>query len=193
MNASVNSNGFAIVLQKLRKLPAEIDAAGERALKAGLLYAVGVVQRDFLQGPRPLRLGEITARLRNSITSRTERGEKGVIGHMGTNVKYGAFHEYGFRGIQSVRSHVRVTKQFNGAGNAVDTRSPVYDPKGKLVGFKQSRKASSGKLKSGGVGIAFVKAHNRNVNYKGRPFIRPGLTKSMPVIMRHLGDELSKI
>ena len=49
-----------------------------------------------------------TGRLRRSITQRveTEAGGK-IVGLVGTNVKYGRVHEFGFKGAQKVKAHTR--------------------------------------------------------------------------------------
>ncbi len=61
------------------------------------------VQRDYLRGPRPERLGVVTGRLLRSITqggadsrSRFESTATSAIAYVGTNVDYGAGWEYGF-------------------------------------------------------------------------------------------------
>jgi HK97 gp10 family phage protein len=51
--------------------------------------------KDYLTGPRPVKLGVVTGRLRSSITSRAEWKGRKLLGIVGTNVFYGKFHEEG--------------------------------------------------------------------------------------------------
>lgn len=73
---------------------------------------------------------------------------------VGTNISYGAYHEFGFRGVANVRGHMRRGHQ--------------------------------------------VRAHTRNVNYAGRPYLRPALDdifgtgRAVQVIKTVLEDEIKK-
>lgn len=49
--------------------------------------------------------------LRRSITSKVKQSSTGVYGIVGTNVVYGAVHEFGFSGRQNVKAHLRKVKQ----------------------------------------------------------------------------------
>ena len=51
-----------------------------------------------------------TNNLRGSIHQEVIRDGSGIVGRVGTNVEYAAFHEYGFNGAQSVREHMRTIK-----------------------------------------------------------------------------------
>ena len=52
-----------------------------------------------------------TNNLRGSIHQEIIRDGSGIVGRVGTNVEYAAFHEYGFNGTQSVREHVRTIRR----------------------------------------------------------------------------------
>lgn len=51
-----------------------------------------------------------TGRLRRSINYRVQEQSNGVFGFVGTNVKYGAAHEYGYAGVVNVKAHLRKSK-----------------------------------------------------------------------------------
>lgn len=51
-----------------------------------------------------------TNNLRGSIHQEVIRDGSAIVGRVGTNVEYAAFHEYGFNGAQSVREHMRTIK-----------------------------------------------------------------------------------
>jgi phage gpG-like protein len=63
-----------------------------------------------------------TGTLRRSINRQTIVDGGTVIGTVGTNVRYAAVHEYGFRGNVSVRSHVRSTQSGGTANVRAHTR-----------------------------------------------------------------------
>lgn len=97
-----------------------------------------------------------TGRLRRSINYKYRESGDTMTGSVGTNVIYGAFWELGPRkSTANVRAHVR----------NMEARSTYLLRKGKQ---------KSGKLAS--QGIAFVKAHTRDIgNIKARPFLKPEL------------------
>lgn len=185
------NRNVSLVLQKARKIPERIEGAIEVGMKRGLVMVISISQLEFLQGPRPGRLGERTARLRQSITSRVERTKGKVRGQVGTNVSYGAFHEFGFRGIEKVRAHTRTIATLNGEGKSVDSRRLVKDRAGNIVGFRESRKRAAGRLQDGVVFVQFVRAHDRKVDYRGRPFIRPALDKGLPLVIGEIEKEIA--
>jgi hypothetical protein len=93
-----------------RQLVAKFQAAGP-AMKLDLdktVQKLGFalqlrVQRDYLRGPRPGRLGVVTSRLITSITqgaadsrSRFESTATTAYSYVGTNVSYGEMWENGF-------------------------------------------------------------------------------------------------
>lgn len=191
ITTTVSGRNFGLVLKGVEQLPATVDAAAAAGLKKGLEFAVGVVQREFLSGPRPTKLDVRTVRLRNSITKSVEvRPGRGVVGWVGTNVLYGAFHEFGFSGIQKVRAHTRVTSQTDGDGGALDQRRKFFGKAGEFIGYRESRKRAAGRQTSGFVEFGKVKAHDRRLDYKGRPFVHPGVTKALPVILKEVSDAI---
>ena len=82
----VQSNADRAALRLVSVDARVLEAAG-RGLQRGLTWAVARSQTGYLQGPRPKRLGEVTGRLLQSITSHVfPREGAHVRGAMGTNV-----------------------------------------------------------------------------------------------------------
>lgn len=195
MSVKVSSN-YPLVLRKLTGLAPALRPVVARAIKRGLLLTAGVTQKEYLSGPRPRRLGVVTTRLRNSISTETKDDGREIVGRIGTNVVYGAFHEFGFHGSQAVKSHSRIVGISGKIGGKQVTltklsalRGAIKDKGGKIVGYKRSiAQAMRGQA---GITAATqqVKAHTRNVNYSGRPYLRPALQQMMPKIEQLiLGD-----
>ena len=158
----IQNRNVALVITKAGVLPAKINDAAEAGLKLGLEAVVDISKREFLQGPRPARLGEVTGRLRQSVGYQVQRQDGKIIGTVGTNVVYGAYHEFGFKGFAHVKGFPRV------------------------IGKKGKASATFKEVQS-------VSAHNRQVDYKGRPFVRPALLKGMPIVVAQINKALSKI
>lgn len=190
MKARITLKNSAIVLRELRELDERTLQAAETGLRRGLLEAVSITQREFLSGPRPSKLDVVTTRLRNSISSEVKRVPgRGVIGRIGSNVKYAAFHEFGFHGVINVKSHQRVIEVFGKKGGTVDPRRAILDKAGNVIGFKESKGKAARRRGLEFVG-GVVKSHTRNVNYAGKPFVRPALKKATPRILEAIRAEL---
>jgi hypothetical protein len=189
IKAKIAGRNVALVISASEGLPERVMAAGSIGLARGLQGVVAISQREYLQGPRPGRLGERTARLRQSIVSKVERDGDRVIGVIGTNVSYGAFHEFGFHGVEQVRGHSRVVKTLSAAGAEVDTRRLFKDKAGVVIGFRESR-ASAARRGGQRTVTQYVKEHQRRVDYAGRPFVRPALLQGMPMVISEIRKEL---
>lgn len=174
--ATVVTN-YPIVVARLGALPAAAAAAIGRGLRRGLEYTRSIVQREYLQGPRPTRLGERSTRLRQSITTGVTSTSDHVQGRIGTNVEYAAFHEFGFHGIQNVRAHTRVVGFKKPPKNLGKLRGAIHDSEGRFVGYKRTLSQVAARRPSAGAVMQHVSAHTRKVNYRGRPFIRPALVR----------------
>src|SRR5437879_1550606 len=107
LNAKITERNFAVVLKSAQTIEPRLLAVGARGLARGLQGAISVIQLQFLDGPRPGKLGIKTGRLIKSIVSEVSPSERGVVGRVGTNVVYAPFHEFGFHGAQEVRAHTR--------------------------------------------------------------------------------------
>jgi phage gpG-like protein len=202
------------VIQRLQNLPGALDTAVATGLARGLQRTIAVAQLNYLSGPRPGKLDVRTQRLRNSISAEVEkdsvvvaieanggatfpvtRGSGDIIGRIGSNVEYAAFHEFGFHGIINVKAHARVISTLDVAGNPIDQRRRVTDKSGKLIGYKESRAAAAAKT---GSRAAFVfqqnvRAHGRHVDYAGRPYIRPALEETLPTITAEISREIKLV
>lgn len=190
MNIVVKAGGVATITEQIHSMDSGMLTKAARGLARGLEHVIQVASLQYLSGPRPQRLDVVTTRLRKSITRRVIQTADSVRGVVGTNVVYAGYHELGFRGAVSVRAHTRtVAESLNGL--TLDSRRPIRDKIGNLVGFKENRTKAS--RRNGTVGLTQqVNAHTRNVNYAGRPFLSPALKSSLPIIVREIRAELSK-
>lgn len=182
MQASVKLVGTQLVIRQLDALDGKVRLAATQALSRGMQYAAGVSQRSFLRGPRPAKLGVVTGRLFGSITSRTTDEGDRIVGAIGTNVPYGRFHEEGFHGTQSVRSHTRVVRQISGGGKLIAGRIGDIGTPAPV----RASKAGAAKQKGGLVEFGRVSAHTRTLNYAGKPFLKPALQATLPRILREV-------
>lgn len=190
MNAKIKETGLTQAIKNVAGVERFVLNAAAKGLRRGLEYAVTIARREFLSGPRPARLDIVTGRLRGAMSYSVDPPtDRGVVGRFGNNVAYAAYHEFGFRGTMQVRAHTRVMQQLNAAGAAIDTRHFLRRSDGDARPT-QSRKEGARKQQSGTVVVQFVKAHSREVNYAGRPFARPALTKARPFIVRAIVAEL---
>lgn len=196
MNVSVREQGTTLAIQGLGDLGAAAMQAAGKGLARGLQLAISRAQRAYLTGPRPGRLGVVTGRLRGSLSHQVDVGTDRVVGRVGTNVPYGAYHEFGFRGVVSVREHTRTHSVTTRGGKAVDIsgrRGAVIDKGGRLVGYRRGYGATAAKLDNVVLGTGKVKAHQRRVEYAGRPFLRPALRDTSPQIVAAIQSELRKM
>lgn len=124
------------------------------------------VKKDKLSGPRPQLLGVKTGRLRRSITANVSgQGTPEVSGVVGTNVRYGRAHEFGFDGTVSVRAYVRAR-----VGQVKDARRLT----------KSARATSSAVIQ--------VSPHTRKMHVPERSYLRSSLREMKPEIMQALAD-----
>jgi len=201
MNTKVTSN-MPLVVARLGQIAGDQRKAVAKGLRRGLELTRSMSQRDYLSGPRPTRLGVVTTRLRNSMTTRVQDTGNAIEGIIGTNVPYAPFHEFGFHGAIQVRAHTRISGATAGAKlNLRKLRGPIYSPVmnsdgikvGKqLVGHRRSARTVVGDLSHGVVNIQMVKAHERHVDYSGRPFIRPAIYRMLPKIGELVIAELKR-
>jgi hypothetical protein len=184
-----------VVLQGLRELDDKFLEAAAKGLRRGLEKVSTVAQREYLSGPRPERLDVRTRRLRNSISYDVRvTPKRGVIGRIGSNVAYARYHEFGFHGVQQVRAHKRVLHIRNAQGQEIELRRAWRDREKNFLGWRDSkiaalqRDAQSKRKKKASVFASSqnVSAHERKVNYAGRPYIAPALKKCEPFIREQI-------
>lgn len=211
MSPSIQHDGSTrLAIRNLVLLDARALQAAGRGLAAGLNHAVTVAQQKFLSGPRPSKLDVVTTRLRGSITSKVESKGDGIIGRIGTNIPYATTHEFGLvgHGPITVREHERSRENQFGQGiersrrvlkgkNAGKTISDLYrlDAEGKVIGYKRTLKqvaAKQNRLEE--IETGRVRQHERTkFTYTGRPFLRPALEESKPVILAEIKRQLEKL
>jgi phage gpG-like protein len=96
------------LIARLQAAPRAINDALYETVDRLSIKLLAIVKEQKLSG------GVLKARsglLRRRTTYRVVREGTGVYGVVGTNVKYGAVHEYGFKGTVDVRAHLREVKQ----------------------------------------------------------------------------------
>jgi phage gpG-like protein len=189
IEATQTERGYALTLSSMQTLERRmLDAAGT-GLARGLLLTVAMVQREYLQGPRPEKLGVVTSRLLQSISSKVTVTDKTVTGRIGSNVRYAAFHEFGFHGTQSVSEHTRVVNRVRGPGKG--QYGPLVVGQRFVKGGGSGGKAAARKQRSGFVTFETIRAHQRKVDYAGRPFVHPALVRMLPVILQEIQKEVA--
>lgn len=192
MELKITAQNEQLVIKRLTELPDKAVGACARALQRGLLGAMSIAQLRYLSGPRPGRIQSITGRLRMGMNSQVEIKDGQVIGKLGNNVKYAAFHEFGFHGVVNVRAHTRAISNMRARGEK-DMRKRAVSLEGDFLGFMESRKRASRRQRTGFVGVQFVKAHQRKLNYAGKPFTRPALDAATPMILDEINRELKAL
>lgn len=98
--------GFDKLVRRMEAATADRVIAG--ALTKGAYYMQAWIQRKRLTGPRPEFLGVISGRLRSSIAvAQAQKSGDNYIARIGTNVVYGAIHEFGMPGRMPARPFMR--------------------------------------------------------------------------------------
>lgn len=108
--------GLQGLFKRLAELPQELLTAVATGMKQAGPFIVGNAVKDRFtsrKGPFPIsehKLGRVTGRLRQSITNTPPQinattGE--VTMGFGSNVRYFAIHEFGFKGAVAVKAHKR--------------------------------------------------------------------------------------
>ena len=89
---SFSIKGDKETVKALNKLGSNLPAALESTMQQIMFFLQATIQREKLSGS-PLKVR--TGRLRSSITNLVQRVGNVIIGIVGTNVRYGAIHEFG--------------------------------------------------------------------------------------------------
>lgn len=155
--------GVDTVEAKLKAAAARGWARVKRAVeRSGLELQADVKQNQLTGNALMVRTG----RLRRSITQRFVADESTATSKVGTNVAYGRFHEFGFRGDVAVGAHSRRLRS-------------------------TGKRGGKGKLGSGG--RANVRAHVRHVNYAGNPFLKPEFDHAKSRIHKRLAAAMREL
>jgi phage gpG-like protein len=131
------SAALAAQLQNARVLPQRfLEGMGRALNKSGPMIVGNAVKFRFTaeRGPFPVadaKLGRVTGRLRQSITStkpQIHTGSNEVSMGFGSNVKYFGVHEFGFSGSVQVRAHQRKGRPVRGHSRFVmiAARRPMF-------------------------------------------------------------------
>lgn len=117
----------------------------------------GYIQQNKLSQKGPRTLGVISGRLRQSASATPSKISGNVVASsLGSNVKYAAFHEFGFTGQENVRAHSRTVK----------INRPSFDTLGRE---RRSKKYNV---------TGQVRAHTRNVDAPGRHMFGDGVREN---------------
>lgn len=166
------------VLQNLKTTEDRLRRALGVGLSRGLQIAAGVAQKNYLSGPRPSVLDVVTTRLRGSIVTEVDVSNNVITGRIGSNVPYAAYHEFGFHGVENVKSHLRVASLEIARKNKLGT---VF-----LVQRGGSKRLAKSLKRYDITNITGVRAHTRKIDYDGRPYLRPALEDT------DIGGEITK-
>jgi phage gpG-like protein len=176
------------VVRDLKAWDAGLAQAAGKGLGKGLQKAVQISMDEFFRhsraGGNSHLLVAVSGVLRTRITSRVMVEGDRVRGMVGTNVVYGAYHEYGFRGEQNVREHSRVLKAFKN-GKELLIKRRTYHTKNEVLGYKEGLAKAVARVGATARTVT-VRAHQRRVDYAGKPFVAPAVRKAVPVITREI-------
>lgn len=188
MEASLKSENVQQVIKTIAGTPERVRKALATGLARALEDVVGRAGTTFMSGPSKTQLGVRTTRLRGALASEVvDAGDK-IIGRVGDNMPYAAFHEFGFHGTIAVRAHTRVRGWLNAKGQALKTHQTVNQlgayslgkngkPTAPVIGtYQRDIRPEAVRLGlSGFKGLSQVRAYARKINYAGRPFLKPAL------------------
>lgn len=163
--------GAELVVKKFAAVPKAFEPEVLRAVTRCAIRLQSYIKINKLTGD-PLNVR--TGTLRRSITYVVTQELGRTTGTVGTIVKYGAAHEFGFHGTVNVRAHIRKVKSRN---------------KTEVITGKNGKT----KEKLTAQGIGFVKAHSRQMDLPERSFLRSSLRELGPSITAELELALNKI
>jgi hypothetical protein len=167
------------LLDALPALPAKIQSAMLRVMDEQNELTIGYIRQHFLSQRGPTTLGVVTNRLRSSINASKARLDNGVIrSAIGSNVKYAAFHEFGFDCVEQVRQYVRRLFKYGPR----PTLARVSKKTGKLIEPKRKRTE---------IGQCIVHAHKRRVIYGGRSFLLRGVAARQREYAQAIGSGIA--
>jgi len=158
-----------------------VQIVGDRVVAARFLHLSKTMQGQMAREMRRLAIllqrvvkmsklsGQVlnvrTGTLRRSITYEIEQFPGIINAIVGTNVKYGATHELGWEGDQTVKAHMRRVKS-----------------------------EMKGKLKKGkGEGSIQVGTFTRYVKIPERSFLRSALREMSPLLKREMAHAASRV
>ncbi len=168
--------GQEAIRLRLQHLPERVRDELVKAMQVCTIELSNTIKDSVADGASGLHVRTNT--LRSSISPRTTSTSTSVVGTVGTKVKYARYHEYGLHKIVHVKAFLRRTAW------QANPRSGNYG--------KQMTLRSAGKSKTSLVSSGMVRAHDRNVNYGGHPFMRPALALKSSWIVMTLRSAISR-
>jgi len=124
--------GDAEVVARLKSLPAKIQTTLSKAVTRLAVDLTSKVKTDKLSGQA---LKRRTGTLSRSINYRVNESTQEITAQVGTNVEYAALHEYGFKGTEQVKEHLRTIKQ--AFGKPIDPRSVTVAAHSRRVDYPE--------------------------------------------------------
>lgn len=163
----VTITGEAAVINRFVTLANDASPTIKRAMTRAAILLQRYIKQNKLSG-RP-GLNVQTGTLRRGITYKVEEPQRGtVVATVGTNVKYAGVHEFGFKGVVTIKAHMRQVKSRN---------------KSKFMPVRFNKNSTRIAMKQTESGVAFVKAHQRKMNIPERSFLRSSLRELGPQLM----------
>lgn len=95
------------LVARLEAMPGRIGQSMATAVTRLCIQLQAKVQYKLSDDVLKVRTGT----LRRSITEKVDEQPDSISGIVGTNVAYAAYHEYGFKGTESVKAHLRTIKK----------------------------------------------------------------------------------
>ena len=94
MNFQVTSN-IPSVISKLERAQREFTNDLRKTLNTQMINAEKISKQEFLNGPRPTRLGVISGTLIRSVRGRVEKKGDSYVGTLSASTPYASAHEWG--------------------------------------------------------------------------------------------------
>lgn len=111
--------GDAKIIAKFKRIPGDARSKLRESVGRGVLKLQRHVVQNKLAGQV---LKKKTGLLGRSIDYAVADSGSDIAGVVGTNVEYAAKHEYGFKGTETVKAHLRLIKQAFGR----QLKTPVW-------------------------------------------------------------------
>lgn len=149
-------------------IPGKVKPGLQRTIRTEALNIVAYVKKNKLSDQI---LKVQTGRLRRSITAQFSGDGDSFQAMIGTNVRYGRVHEFGFKGDVNVPEHK--VKEFQRMQSQAFGR-PMKNPR--MVNVRAH----------------VVKAHTMKMNMPARPFLQPSVQENLPRMTKNLRAALAE-
>jgi phage gpG-like protein len=189
LGVSLSSEAQSLI-ERLGSADARLLQAVQRGLYRANQRTMSEITLNRMSGKGPFpvsqnRLGEVESHARKSLTtSRPVIHAGAVVSSIGSNVGYVAVHEFGFKGVATVKKHLRkapLGDRFNVGGQTVTGRS---------LGRAGRQRRRKDQISSR---VSFVKQHTRKMEIPARKFIRTGIEENDAIYSSELSDALERV